>query len=66
VIELEVCYLLKGHYQSRKAVMYNKMEDALKIYDLTILKFKKNKQQALITIRVQKENKWFIEKIERL
>lgn len=64
-LELEVCYLLKGHYQSRKAVSYHKMEEAIKIFDLTVKKFQKSGQQALITIRTQDNGKWKIEKIER-
>lgn len=65
MIELEVCYLLKGHYQSRKAVNPDKMEEAIKIFDLTVKKFHKSGQQALITIRTKDNGNWKIEKIER-
>lgn len=63
--ELEVTYLKRGHYDKRKTLLYDTFHEALKIFDLTVVKFKKSGQQALIVIRTQDNGKWKIEKIER-
>lgn len=48
---VEVVYLLRGYYQKRKYIPYNKIEDATKIYDATVLKFKKENTKALVCLR---------------
>lgn len=64
--ELEVTYLKRGHYDKRKTLLYDTFHEALKIFNLTVVKFQKSGQQALITIRVKKGERWHLEKIERV
>lgn len=48
---VEVIYLLRGQYDKRKYIQYPKIEDAEKIYEATIKKFKIEKQAALVCLR---------------
>lgn len=64
--ELEVTYLKHGIYDKRETLLYDTFHEALKIFNLTLKKFKRSEQQALITIRVKRGRSWFLEKVERV
>jgi hypothetical protein len=47
---VEVIYLLKGFFESRKALYFPK-DEAEKIFTLTVKQFKEEKKEALVVLR---------------
>jgi hypothetical protein len=47
---VEVIYLLKGFFESRKA-LYFPQDEAEKIFILTVKQFKEEKKEALVVLR---------------
>lgn len=66
MIEVDVCYLLRGHFQKRKTIRYKTLHEAMEIFNATVIRFMKTKQEALVSVRTFKEGKWTLEKIERI
>lgn len=56
--EVEVCYLKRNQYVSRKQKYYETIEEALEIFNKTIKKFKNTRTEALITIRILERGLW--------
>lgn len=48
---VEVVYLLKGQYDKKKYIQYQSMEEAEKVFILTVKKFKEEKRNALVCLR---------------
>lgn len=48
---VEVVYLLKGQYDKKKYIQYDSMEEADKVFILTVKKFKEEKREALVVLR---------------
>lgn len=48
---VEVVYLLRGQYDKKKYIQYESMEEADKVYILTVKKFKEEKRNALVCLR---------------
>lgn len=48
---VEVIYLLRGQYDKKKYIQYDSMEEAEKVFILTVKKFKSEKREALVCLR---------------
>lgn len=48
---VEVVYLLRGQYDKKKYIQYESMEEADKVFILTVKKFKEEKREALVVLR---------------
>lgn len=63
--EVEVCYLKRNQYVSRKQKQYESIEEAIEIFNSTVKKFKNIKTEALITVRILERGLWRIYKADK-
>lgn len=63
--EVEVYYLKRKSYESRKHQQYEEEFDAMEVFDKTVKKFQKQRTEALIVFRIFERGLWRIFKSER-
>lgn len=65
MIEVEVCYLHRAQYVSRKKKNYDSIEEAMEIFTSTVKKFLNCKTEALLIVRIFERGLWRTYKTER-
>jgi len=63
--EVEVIYLKEGEYGGRKWMRYPTKEEAEKIFNMTVKKFRRLKVSSMVIFRVTDGKIWTMTKNER-